>query len=44
MNGVFGVTMKDVRPLQPDVIGLGTMAANTTEHVRVLCASPHGAA
>jgi len=43
VDGVFGVAMKDVPPHRADVVGLQVMAANTTKHIRVLCASPAGA-
>ena len=43
VDGVFGMSLADVPPGAADVIGLATMAANTTKHIRVLCASPESA-
>jgi trimethylamine--corrinoid protein Co-methyltransferase len=43
VDGVFGVSLADAPPASADVIGLQTMAANTTKHIRVLCASPASA-
>ena len=40
---VFGVSLDDVPPPARDVIGLKTIARNTSKHVRALCFSPDGA-
>jgi len=43
IDGVFGMSMDDVPPRARDVVGLRTMAENTTKHIRVLCFTPDGA-
>jgi trimethylamine---corrinoid protein Co-methyltransferase len=43
VDGVFGMSLADAPPGAADVIGLRVMAANTTKHIRVLCASPESA-
>lgn len=43
VEGVFGMSLADAPPGAADVIGLQIMAANTTKHIRVLCASPDSA-
>ena len=43
IDGVVGVSVKDVPPRWRDVAGFRTMIENTTKHVRVLSFSPEGA-
>jgi trimethylamine:corrinoid methyltransferase-like protein len=40
---VFGVAMDDVPPPARDVVGLKTIACNSSKHIRALCFSPEGA-
>lgn len=44
IDGVVGVSVKDVPPRWRDVAGFRTMIENTGKHVRVLSFSPEGAA
>jgi trimethylamine--corrinoid protein Co-methyltransferase len=42
VQGVMGVAMADVPPLQRDFVGLRVIAEGTRKHARVLCFSPRG--
>lgn len=42
VQGVMGVAMEDVPPLQRDFVGLRLIAESTRKHARVLCFSPRG--
>ncbi|MBU2647724.1 trimethylamine methyltransferase family protein [bacterium] len=43
IDGVFGMALDDIPPHAQDIVGLRTMAENTTKHIRVLCFTPEGA-
>ena len=40
---VFGMSMDDVPPPARDIVGLTTIAKNSSKHIRVLCFTPAGA-
>jgi trimethylamine--corrinoid protein Co-methyltransferase len=42
VQGVMGVAMADVPPLDRDFVGLRVIAESTRKHARVLCFSPRG--
>lgn len=43
VDGIFGMSMKDVPPNACDYVGLRIMAENSAKHIRVLSFSPEGA-
>jgi trimethylamine---corrinoid protein Co-methyltransferase len=43
IDGMFGMALSDVPTNAQDVIGLRTMAENTSKHIRVLCFTAEGA-
>lgn len=40
---VFGMALEDVPPPFRDIVGLRTIATNSSKHIRALCFSPEGA-
>ena len=42
VHGIFGMAMSDIEPSHIDVVGLATIAENSSKHIRAFCTSPEG--